>query len=260
MGGRTSATEASNAFQASMSSITTDIDLLTGDLHGNYAHRVWNYTGTWFDPDLLRCITGQFGFAILPQDMWINIGVQTNVGTTYVERIVRQQNVRYVLESTRGEPGLDRAELYTILFDSMGFDSRKIVDDGGREQQIQFATEQAAQTYLGHQVIVDPDQDHQLAIRVKTSFLKDRQSYWNTTFPAAGALLIKQIEQHQLFVQLQLQMQLAQQQMMVAQAQLDVHQQNPLPSETPGAQASAGSGGQSATTPGQVAQQGAGAR
>lgn len=229
MGSRTSASEANNAFQASMSSITTDIDMVSSDIHGNYAHRVWDYSGMWMDPDLLQHITGQFGFAILPEDMWINVGVITNVGSTYVEKIVKQQNVRYVLESSKMEPGLDRAELWKMLLDDMGFDGGAIVDDGGREQQIQFATEQAIKTYMGYPVLVDPDQDHQLAIRVKTAFIKDQNSVWNRTAEYAPnvQLLLEQIKQHQWIFQLQQQMLLVQQQMAVAQAQLKVHQENP---------------------------------
>lgn len=257
MGSRTSATEASNAFQTSMSAVTTDIDMLSEDIHGQYAHRVWDYSGMWIDPDLLQHITGQFGFAIMPEDMWTNIGVVTNVGTTYVEKIVKQQSIRYVLESSRGEPGLDRAALWKELLDFMGFDGGALVDDGGREQQIQFATLQACQTYLGYPVIVDPDQDHQLAIRIKTAFIKDRLSIWNMTpeYAVNAKQLIVQIQQHQLILQQQQQMMLLQQQMAVAQAQLKVHQENP-PQQQGG---SVQKGAPPTQRAGQVAQQGAGA-
>lgn len=258
MGSRTSATEASNAFQASMSSITTDIDMVSQDIHGNYAHRVWDYSGAWFDPDLLQHITGQFGFMISPEDMWMNVGVITNVGSTYVEKIVKQQNTRYILEASKMEPGLDRAELWKMLLDDMGFDGGSIVDDGGREQQIQFATQQACQTFLGYPIIVDPDQDHQLAIRVKSSFIKDQTSVWMTTpeYARNAPLLIEQIKVHQMIFQLQQQMLLVQQQMAVAQAQLKVHQENP-PDQKP--QPGSRNAGPPAQQAGQVAQQGASA-
>lgn len=258
MGSRTSATEASNAFQASMSSITTDIDMISHDLHGSYAQRTWDYTGAWFDPDLLQHITGQFGFAIRPEDMWINVGLKTNVGSTYVENIVKQQNYRYVLESSRGEPGLDRGKLWKELLDEMGFDGSRIIDDQGREQQIQFATLQACQTYLGYPVLIDPDQDHQIAIKVKSSFIKDRVSIWNTTpdYAKNAPILIQQIQQHQYIFQLQQQMMLVQQQMQVAQAQLKIHQENPFVSDgAPGSR----NVRPAASQAGQIAQQGAGA-
>lgn len=257
MGSRTSATEAQNAFQASMSSITTDIDMISSDLHGGYAHRVWDYSGAWMDADLLQNITGQFGFAITPEDMWMNVGVITNVGSTYVEKIVKQQNIRYVLESSRGEQNIDRAALWIQLLDEMGFDGASVISDGGREQQIQLANQQACQTYLGQQVLVDPDQDHQIAIATKTSYIKDRLSIWNTTpeYAANAPLLIQQIQQHQYLLQLQQQMQLIQQQMMVAQAQLKVHQENPPQLQQPGTR----NAGPPATKPGQIAQQGASA-
>ena len=232
MGGRTSATEASNAYQASMSSITTDIDMISTDLHGEYAKRVWSYTGLWFEPDLLQAITGQFGFTIMPQDMWVSMGVKTNVGSTYVENVVRQQNTRYLLESSRGEPGINRPELWKQLLKAMGFESARMIDDGGRDQQVQVATMQACQTYLGYPVLVDPDQDHQIGIGVKTSFLKDRSSMWNEKYPEAAPALMQQIEQHQQILQLQQQAMLVQQQMQVAQAQLKIHQENPNPSSS----------------------------
>lgn len=253
MGSRTSASEANNAFEAGMSAITTDIDMVTHDLHGNYAQRVWRYTGCWFDADLLYEITGQFGFALKPEDMWINLAVKTNVGSTYVEKIVQQQNYRYILESTRGEQGIDRAALYREMFDRMGFDGAALVDDGGRNQQVLFATTQACETYLGYPVLIDPDQDHSIAIKVKTSFIKDQRSTWNTTpsMAANSPLLIEQIKQHQFFLQLQMQQQLAEEQMRVAQANLQIQRDNP-PKPVPGQSASPST--KSATTAGQIAQ------
>lgn len=261
MGSRTSASEANNAFQASMSSITTDIDMVSSDIHGNYAHRVWDYSGMWMDPDLLCHITGQFGFAIMPEDMWINVGVITNVGSTYVEKIVKQQNVRYVLEASKMEPGLDRAELWKMLLDDMGFDGGKIVDDGGREQQIQFATEQAIKTYMGYPVLVDPDQDHQLAMRIKSAFIKDEYSVWNRTpeYAANAPALLEQIKQHQWIFQLQQQMLLVQQQMAVAQAQLKVHEENPPKPPGQGGEASRSASAPPQTSGGQAQQGGAAA-
>lgn len=260
MGSRTSATEASNAYQAGMSAITTDIDMISHDLHGAYAERVWDYTGTWFDPDLLRAITGQFGFVLKPEDMWLKLAVKTNVGSTYVEGIVQQQNHRYLLESTRGEPGLDRIKILRELMDKMGFDGAALVGDGGREQQVQFATLQACETYLGHPVIIDPDQDHEIAIKVKTSFVKDRQNTWNTTpeYAVNGPLLIEQIMQHQKILELQMQMQLAQQQMQVAQAQLGIAQEDAAKEQQKQRGASANPT-QAPATAGEVARQGAGA-
>lgn len=260
MGSRTSATEAQNAFQASMSAITTDIDMLTADIHGQYALRVWDYTGMWFDPDLLQHITGQFGFAIQPEDMWMNVGVVTNVGSTYVEKIVKQQNVRYLLESSAADPAMapSRPKLWQELLEFMGFDPT-IIEDGDREQQIQFSNQQACQTYLGYPVLVDPDQDHTIAIKTKTAYLKDRTSIWNTTpeYAVNAKFLIQQIEQHQYFLQMQEQMAMLQAQMQVAQAQLGVHRDNP-PQMKPVPQG--GGGQQPAQQAGQIAQQGAGAQ
>jgi hypothetical protein len=219
MGGRTTATEANNVYQAAMSGITADIDLLTADLHGAYARRVWDYSGLWMDKDLLKAITGQLGFEFTPQDMWINLNLNTQAGSTYIEKSARQQNLRYILESGKMDPILNRAELWKELLESMGFDAGKIVDDGGHEQQIQFATLQACETYLGLPIIIDPDQDHQTAMKVKTGFLKDKTSVWNTQYGQNAPMLVTQIQQHQYFLQMQMQMMLAQQQAQIAEQQ-----------------------------------------
>ena len=223
MGSRTSATEAQNAFQAAMSGITTDINMINYDLMGGYATRHWLYTGTWFEPHTLEEISGQFGYAIKPEDMWLNVGLKWDVGSTFIENITKQQNIRYILESGRMDPELDRNRLWRDLLIEMGFDGDSLVNDNGRESQIQFATLQSIETYMGQKVIIDPDQDHQIAIKVKTAFLKDKESYWNITYGAMAGELIKQIEIHQQFLMLQQQQMLAQQQMAVAQAQLGVH-------------------------------------
>jgi hypothetical protein len=225
MGSRTSATEASNAFQAAMSGITTDVNLANYDMMGGYATRVWLYTGSWFEPHILEDITGQFGFAIKPQDMWLNVGLKWDIGSTYIESITRQQNIRYILESGRMDPSLNREAFWKELLEEMGFDGCTMVNDNGREYQIQLATLQSVETYLGENVIIDPDQDHQIAIKVKTAFLKDKESKWNTEYGQNAALLVKQIEIHQMFLQMQMQQQLAMQQMQVAQAQLGIAQE-----------------------------------
>ena len=74
-------------------------------------------------------------------------------------------------------------------------------------------------------VIVDPDQDHQIALKVKAAFIKDRDSSWNQNYPGMSAMLIPQIEQHQFYLQLQMQQMLLQQQMQVNQAQLGIKQE-----------------------------------
>lgn len=250
MGGRTSATEASNAFQASMSAITTDINLYNYDVMGGYAMRVWLYTGMWFDPDLLKAITGQFGFEITPQDMWLNVGLKWDVGSSFIESIVRQQNVRYLLESGRLDPILRRDELYRQLLEDMRFDPSKLINDGGYEHQVQLATLQASETYLGEPVIISPDQDHTVAIKVKTAFIEDQDSVWNTKYPQNAQLLVGQIQQHQFFLQLQMQMMLAQQQMQVAQAQLGIAQDEQAKQPQQGSVAP----GEATTQAGQVAQ------
>lgn len=251
MGSRTSATEASNVFQTAMSGVTTDVNLFNYDIMGGYADRVWEYTGLWVDPDVLAAITGTYGFAIKPEHLLIRLGLKWDTGSQFIESITRQNNIQYLLQSNPpGTPDVNRPYLLRELLTEWRFKNiGKIVNDQNHEQQIQLATEQTTMTYFGELVLVDPQQDHMLAIKVKTSFLADRNSYWNTN-PATvvnGPKLVQQIEQHQAWLRMQqLQMQLQQQQQMLA-TQPDALQplQNP---EQAGP-------GQSAATPGQQRQQ-----
>jgi hypothetical protein len=214
MGGRTSATEASNAYQASMSGITTDINLFNHGISGGYAQRVWDYSALWFDPNLLEGITGQFGFVLKPEDMWLSIGIKTNVGSAYIASIVRQQNLRYVAESTVGDPSANRPNILLELFRELKLGNpKKLVIDGGFELEVTKATMQAQRTYLGEPVMVSPDQNHQLAMKVKTAFIEDTDSWFNKEHPEGIQPLIEQIKIHQQFAMLQMQAQMAMQQL-----------------------------------------------
>lgn len=210
MGGRTSATEASNAYQASMSGITTDINLYNSDITGQFARRVWWYAGLWMDPDLLYAITGSFGFSLKAEDMWVDLDMQCNVGSTYIASIVRQQNLRYLGEIGRGIPGVRMDRVFRALCEEMKLGNPKeFVEDGGWEREVNKATLQAHKTYMGELVIISPDQNHDIAIRVKTAFIEDVDSTFNKEHPEMIPMLIQQIQLHQQFMILQMQMQLA---------------------------------------------------
>ena len=210
MGSRTSATEASNAFQASMSAVTTPINLINHDLMGGYALRMWDYSGMWMPPAILKALTGQMGIAVSPEDLWLRPGVKTNTGSTYIESIVRQQNIQYVLQTAVNDPTVKRAEFWKMLLREMKFpNAEELVDDGGFDRQVQIATEQAIKTFMGLQVLISPDQDHEIAIQVKTRFLEDQDSMWMTQYKQFAPLLVEQIKQHQMFLLLQFQQQAA---------------------------------------------------
>lgn len=210
MGGRTSATEASNAYQASMSGITTDINLYNYDISGGFMRRVWWYAGAFMDPDLLYAITGSFGFAIKTQDMWVDLDMQCNVGSTYIESIVRQQNLRYLGEIGRGIPGVRMDRVFRALCEEMKLGNPKeFIEDGGWEHEVARATLQTHKTYMGMPVYISPDQNHELAIKVKTAFIEDEESAFNKEHPEAIPLLIEQINQHTQFMIMQMQMQVA---------------------------------------------------
>lgn len=213
LGGRTSATEASNAFQASMSAVTSPINLFNYDIMGGFANRVWEYTATWFPAPLLEAITGNMGFAIKPEDLWLRVGLKWDVGSSYVESIVRQQNIRYMLETSIGDPTLNRAKMWRALLEEWRFpNASEWVNDGGVEREISIATEQAIRTFQGEHVIINPDQDHQIAMRVKTRFLEDQNSVWmsDPNYRKNAPALVQQVQLHNQFLLLQQQQMLLQ--------------------------------------------------
>lgn len=210
MGSRTSATEASNAFQASMSAVTTPINLLNHDMMGGYAQRMWDYAAAWMPPEILKTLTGMMGLSVTSQDLLLRPAVQTDSGSTYIESIVRQQNIQYVLQTGVNDPTLNRAAFWKMLLREMKFpNAEELVNDGGFEREVQIATEQAIQCFLGQPVPISPDQNHSIAIQVKTRFLEDRSSEYMTKYIQNAPLLFVQIQQHQQILQLQLMQQAA---------------------------------------------------
>lgn len=206
LGSRTSATEASNTFQTAMSGVTTDVNLLNYDLSGGYATRVREYGGLWVDPDILASITGQYGMALTSQQLQIRLGLKWDIGSTYIESITRQQNIRYILETLGNNPAINVPYLVKLLLKEWKFtDLDNIVNDQGLDENIKLSNLQACETYMGEMVMVDPDQDHNVAIKVKVSYLKDRDSVWNTNpvYAINGPKLVQQIQVHQMYLQLQ---------------------------------------------------------
>lgn len=252
MGSRTSATEASNIFQTAMSGVTTDINLFSFDIFGGYATRVWEYTGYWVDPDVLCAITGSYGFTIRPDYMALRLGLKFDVGSAFIESLTRQQNYRYLLETTPpGDPSINRAYLYRELLKEWKMKNvDKIVNDMGVEQQIMLATEQAITTYMGGFVMIDPEQNHAIALRVKKSFLADPKSVWNRTYGANAQLLIPQMQQHFAFLELQRLQQQAMMEQQMALQSLQNAQNEPPPKGGPPNK----SGGKMATTGGEARQ------
>lgn len=249
LGGRTSATEANNAFQASMSAVTTPINLFNFDIMGSYAMKVWEYTGTWFPAELLKRITGQMGFVLTPEDLWTRIGMKWDIGSSYVESIVRQQNIRYMLESSMGDPTINRAPMWRELLEEWKFDTAaEWVNDGGAEREVYIATNQAINTFYGKNVVINPDQNHEIAIKVKTRFLEDTESVFMTEMRDRAPLLVQQIQIHQQFLMLQMHQQLLMQKAAAAGGP-------PLPEPVPGQRPPLAAGGVM-SQPGDIAQQG----
>lgn len=231
MGGRTTATEASNAFQASMSGVTADVDNFCAQIYGGYAQRVWENAGKFMPLGIINEICGNIdGPPIDPQDFLIQVGLKTDVGSTFIESIVKQQHLQQAILSSTTSPYLDQAALWKALAKELKMPSiLDAVIDNGKEMQIQFAYDQAVQTYLGQPVAIDPNQDHQIAIKVKTRFLQDTKSQYNVQYAANPSpqkgltvtqYLAEQIQIHQQFVMLA-----QHQQMMMMQAQLQDQRQ-----------------------------------
>ncbi len=230
MGSRTTATEASNAFQASMSGVTSDIDAFCASIYGQYATRVWENLSRFMPKEILDRICGDVEAPpISEEDLLIQVGLKTDVGSTFIETIVRQQHIQQALASSTQSPYLDQPKLWKAWFKEIklpeGLDA---VNDNGLEFQIQFAYDQAVSTYMGKPIAIDPNQDHQIAINVKTRFLQDTASEYNVTYAANPSpmpgmtvtqYLASQIQIHQQFVMMAMQ-----QQVMMQSAQLQDEQ------------------------------------
>lgn len=223
MGGRTSATEAQNAFQAAMSGVTTDINLFNYDTMGQYAKRVFMYATKWFDFDLIKAICGNYGLALTDTDINIGLSLKYDVGSSFIESIVKQGHIRYFLEAGARSPVLDQRILFKALADELKIKelSQAIIPDG-MEREVQKATEQTIKTFLGERVIIDPNQNHNIAVEVKMRFLEDVDSVWMVKYgqlPYELALPLQmtramfvsqQIQIHQQFIQMQLLQQMQQ--------------------------------------------------
>ncbi len=207
MGARTTATEAGNVFQTAMSGVTTDVNLYNHDISGGFAERVVFYTRDWVDADVINAVTGTDAFQIKDEHFYLNIGIATNAGSRFMESLTRQNHYRYILESAKNDPNIDSGVIWEALLTEWRIPGiRAIVKDQGYRSQILEATDQAIRTYMGDLVLVDPEQDHQLAIQVKLAFLKDRQSVYNTRedYVVNSPNIVEQIKQHQQFLYLQL--------------------------------------------------------
>ena len=235
MGGRTSATEAQNVFQTAMSGVTTEINLFNFDVMGGYANRVWEYAGRWIDNDLLTVITGQCLEPLSTEDLNVKISLKWDVGSTFIESIVKQQHIRYALENAMRSPALRQDILWREFFRELRLpELQKAVIDNGFAKAVQIATEEACSTYLGKGVIVSPMADHAVAIETKTRFLEDVTSVWNREYgnlpyePGAmfgmqvtrSQFLQMQIQEHQKYQQQQMLMQMMAQQMNPSQPAL----------------------------------------
>jgi hypothetical protein len=232
MGGRTTATEASNAFQASMSGVTADIDCFSLAHYKNYAIRHWENLQMFMPKSIRDRICGVSDATPLDdQDLLVSIGIKTDVGSTFIESIVKQQHLQQAIASSTTSPFLDQAMLWKALFRELRLtEALDAVKDNGFEFQVSTATTQAVETYYGKVIAIDPSQDHQIAITVKTRFLQDVNSTYNEEMaglpsPHQGMTraqyLAYQIQIHQQFVMLQ-----QKQAMMIQEAQLmDEHRQ-----------------------------------
>ena len=232
MGGRTTATEASNAFQASMSGVTSDVDHFCSNIFGPYAQRHWENLGKFMPKEILDRICGNIDAPPLnAQDLLIQVGLKTDVGSTFIESIVKQQHLQQTIAASTQSPYLDQAVLWKAFFREIKLpEALDAVKDNGFEFQVSFAYDQAVQTYLGKPIAIDPNQDHQIASRVKMRFLQDSRSEYNMQYAAnpsavpglnTAQYLAQQIATHQQFVQLA-----AQQAMMLQQAALQDEQAN----------------------------------
>lgn len=182
-GGRTTAEEAGNIFETSMSQITTDINILNKARNGGFAERVFIAICKWLDPDLIKLITGSYGWPISEIDRALKISLRTNVGTRYLTSVLQEKKVQFMLGAAVQSPVLDQAILWQQYAQLSGMPQlQKAVIDGGRDREIARAYDQAVKTYLNEAVVIDPAQNHDIAMQVKIRFIEDTDSEWNKKY------------------------------------------------------------------------------
>ena len=165
------------------------------------------------------------GFVLTPEDMWLRIGLKWDIGSTFVESIVRQQHIQYALQTAMMDPFVNRAKLWRDLFREWKFpNAEEYVDDQGFEHEVAFATLQVIKTLEGDPTAppVNPDQNHQIAIKIISSFLEDQDSYWMKTYKVNAPVLVQRAQIHQQFLMMQQQLleaQMREQRLMAAEEQ-----------------------------------------
>lgn len=233
MGARTTATESDNIYEASMSKLTTDISLLNTAFHGGYAERCWKLYGEWLDENLTKLITGQFGWPLSSEDLKLRISFRANVGERFLANKAKLQYTREMIGFAVQSPILDQAILWKEYTQIIGLPSlQRAIIDGGRDRQIELSKDQAMCIYINENSIIDPEQDHAIAVQVKIRFLQDANSVWNqryaslpylaTGMPRAQALA-QQIQMHNNFIMMQQMQKAAMMQQQMAAAIREQH-------------------------------------
>lgn len=263
MGGRTTATEAQNAFQAAMSGVTTDINLFNKDNLGGYAKRTWTYALKWFDIDLIKVICGSYGLLVTADDLKLQISLKTDVGSTFIESIVKQQHLRYAIEAGMRSPALDQGELWLAFAkETRIHEIAKAVVPDQSKRDIALAKRQAEETFLDKPFMINPNQNHDLATTVKTRYLEDKDSAWMQNYGGLpysmlpnmtrAQVIAAQIQIHQNYMvaimQEQMKIQSATLQSQMEQ-QLTLNPPKPQQTSPGGAQPKTGGEAQAATNP-----------
>lgn len=246
LGGRTTALEAGNLFETSMAQITTDVNILNESFHGSFGERVFGVYTKWLDPHLVKLITGQYGWPVDAIDQRLKISMRTDVGSRYMNSIRKQQQIQYMLQAAVQSPILDQTILWKEYTVEVGMPQlQKAIVDQGRDREIARAQDQCYKTYLDEPVVIDPAQDHNIAMQVKIRFIENTDSDWNKRYarlPYLGTptprieVLAAQVQLHQNYLLMQqqmaaqLQMQqtslMIQEQSAAAKAERDQQQQN----------------------------------
>lgn len=222
LGGRTTALEAGNLFETSMSQITTDINILNCAFHGGFADRTYNAYAKWLDPDLIKLITGSYGWPVDAIDRQLRATFRTDVGNRYITSQLKQQRIQYMLSFAVQSQVLDQTILWQEYTKEVGMPSlQKAIIDGGRDREIARAKNQCYETYLNEPIIIDPGQNHQIAMQVKTRFIEDTKSEWNTRYGQLPYLMTGVPRLYALAQQIQIHSNyLLQQQQMASQLQM----------------------------------------
>ncbi len=187
--GRRSALELGNAIEAGKNPIVVMGDSYNRQMMGGWGRRLVQNADLFGDRDWIREKTGREFFG--------NFKFFTAVGEEFVKKMGAQQNIRYLLESSAGDPSMQevRPQLWNELFNLMGIKNVK-VGDGGFKKSLQDGMRIVSQI-LGDGEFLPPlpEDPDEIYIGIFQEAIKD--PYWIKAAPQNLHLLQQRLMMQQ---------------------------------------------------------------